>query len=155
MTEIEAIRECEAIRHDDYRDRRIAELEAALRRAIACIEHMRPMVMWDGIEGDQDDGDVAVTLMMLSEALKPEEEGTMWRNADRDWPDLGVQVVGISRSEGYEDLAFWTRTDDGWYVSDKNGSLGNRDAVTKERSRGPSVWCHAPKIDKAERLGRV
>lgn len=76
------------------------------------------------------------------------EETAMWRNADRDWPDLGVQVVGISRSEGYEDLAFWTRTDDGWYVSDKNGSLGNRDAVTKERSRGPSVWCHAPKIDK-------
>ena len=52
--------------------KRIADLEAALRLAIACIEHMRPMVMYDGIEGDQDDGDVAVTLLMLSEALKQE-----------------------------------------------------------------------------------
>jgi hypothetical protein len=75
----------------------------------------------------------------------------MWRDTDRDWPDIGVQVVGVISSGGYEDLAWWTRTDDGWYFSDKKGSLGNRDAMTKEASTGPSVWCHAPKIDKAER----
>jgi hypothetical protein len=75
----------------------------------------------------------------------------MWRNADRDWPDLGVQVIGIISRDGYGDLAWWTRTDDGWYVSDKNGSLGHRDAMTRDASGGPSVWCHAPKIGKAER----
>lgn len=49
---------------------RISELEVALRRGIACIESMRPMVMWDGIEGDQDDGEVSVTLMLMNDALK-------------------------------------------------------------------------------------
>ena len=35
MTESEAIKECERIRHDDPRDARIAELEAALRSLVA------------------------------------------------------------------------------------------------------------------------
>jgi hypothetical protein len=50
--------------------RRIAELEVAVRRGIACIERLRHMVMWDGIEGDHDDGEVAVTLMLIREAVE-------------------------------------------------------------------------------------
>lgn len=49
--------------------RRIAELEAALRRGIDCIERILPMVMWDGIEGENDDGETSVTLMLMRETL--------------------------------------------------------------------------------------
>jgi len=75
----------------------------------------------------------------------------MWRDTDREWPDIGVQVVGIIRQHGYDDVAWWTRTEDGWYVSQSRGSVGHQDAITKDDSTGPHVWCHAPKIDKAER----
>ena len=70
----------------------------------------------------------------------------MWLNPRRDLPDIGAQVVGILvREDGYDAIAWWTRTDDGWYVSDNRGNMGHRDAMTKEASDGPDWWQHPPR----------
>lgn len=69
----------------------------------------------------------------------------MWRETDREWPAWDDQVVGVVvRDGGFDELGWWTRTSDGWYVSDTRGNLGNRDAMRKEDSKGPHLWCHAP-----------
>ena len=71
----------------------------------------------------------------------------MWKDERRDWPDYGVQVVGLLADPlGFDTVAWWTRTKDGWYVSDTRGNLGHRDAMTAADSKGPHQWCHAPKI---------
>jgi hypothetical protein len=54
----------------DPRDARIADLEAHIRRSIACIEGLTPYVMWDGIDGEDEQAKVEVTLTLLREALK-------------------------------------------------------------------------------------
>ena len=70
----------------------------------------------------------------------------MWMDERREWPRTNVQVVGIvTRDDGHDEVAWWTRTDDGWYVSDMRGTVGHRDAMTAEQSRGPHWWQHAPK----------
>jgi len=73
-------------------------------------------------------------------------EASVWRSTDRDWPAQNEQVVGlIERDGGFDEIAWWTRTDDGWYVSDTRGTVGHRDAMTAEQSRGPHWWQHAPR----------
>lgn len=68
----------------------------------------------------------------------------MFRNPEREWPSIDEQVIGILFVEGgFDELAWWTRTNDGWYVSDTFGNLGHRDAMTKEESKGPHLWTHA------------
>lgn len=67
----------------------------------------------------------------------------MWRNTARDWPALNEQVIGIVRGGN---VSWWTRTDDGWYVSDVQGKVGHRDAMRATESKGPCVWTHAPKL---------
>ena len=49
---------------------RIAELEAHVRRSIACIESLTPYVMWDGVDGEDEQAKVDVTLAMLREAVR-------------------------------------------------------------------------------------
>ena len=70
----------------------------------------------------------------------------MFRTESTDWPDLNVQVIGILEDPegGFDELAWWTRTDDGWYASDTRGNLGHRDTMRKEDSKGPTLWMHAP-----------
>lgn len=69
----------------------------------------------------------------------------MWLSPDRDLPALEVQVVGIVAVEdGFDVVAWWTRTTDGWYVSDTLGNLGHRDAMTAAESVGPTWWQHPP-----------
>ena len=62
----------------------------------------------------------------------------MWHSRNRDLPEMDVQVIGID-DDG--DVSLWTRTSDGWYVSDKRSWVGHRDV------RGPAVWTHIPKTD--------
>lgn len=52
------------------KDDRIAELEAHVRRSIACIESMQPYVMWDGVDGEDEQTKVKTTLAMLRGAVK-------------------------------------------------------------------------------------
>lgn len=54
-------------------------------------------------------------------------------------PALDVQVIGIDQ-EG-NSIAWWTRKDDSWWVSNVRGELGNRDDA------GPSWWLFPPKMD--------
>jgi hypothetical protein len=69
----------------------------------------------------------------------------MWNDERREWPAVGVQVAGvIYRDGGFDELAWWTRTADGWYVSETRGNLGHRDAMTADESKGPDIWCHVP-----------
>jgi hypothetical protein len=49
---------------------RIEQLEAHVRRAIACIEQLTPYVMWDGLDGEDEQAKVEVTLSLLREAVK-------------------------------------------------------------------------------------
>lgn len=66
-------------------------------------------------------------------------------SGEKHWPELNVQVIGIYESEdGFDILAWCTRTDDGWYASDTRGNLGHRDTMRKEDSKGPTLWMHAP-----------
>jgi hypothetical protein len=65
----------------------------------------------------------------------------MWTSVRRDLPWLDEQVVGLA-ADGC--LGWWTRTTDGWYVSEKRGQIGHRDAMTVARSRGPEWWTVAP-----------
>lgn len=67
----------------------------------------------------------------------------MWQAPEQFMPAIGQQVVGVCNGE----VAWWTRTDDGWYVSDHRDNLGHRDAMTPEQSRGPDVWAHTPMTD--------
>lgn len=70
----------------------------------------------------------------------------MWRREQTDWPAIDEQVIGIiERPDQFDEVAWWTRTTDGWYVSECRGNLGHRDAATRSESRGPDLWCHAPK----------
>lgn len=46
---------------------RIADLEAHVRRSIACIESMQPYVMWDG---EDEQAKVETTLTLLRGALE-------------------------------------------------------------------------------------
>jgi hypothetical protein len=48
---------------------RIAELEAHIRRSVACIESLTPYVMWDGVDGEDEQAKVQVTVQMLREAV--------------------------------------------------------------------------------------
>ncbi len=73
----------------------------------------------------------------------------MWQPQSKILPALNQQVVGVSfRDGGFDELAWWTRTDDGWFISDVRGNIGNRDAFRKEQSKGPDFgpdfWQHAP-----------
>ena len=66
----------------------------------------------------------------------------VWQLSDA-MPAINVQVVGIEPGK-HAGVAWWTRTHDGWYVSQAQGTLGNRDASRVENSRGPAFWTHAP-----------
>lgn len=69
----------------------------------------------------------------------------MWEIETRSWPAEGNQVIGvIQRDDGHDEVAWWTRTADGWYVSDRRGNLGSRDAMTAQKSKGPHYWIGAP-----------
>lgn len=69
----------------------------------------------------------------------------MWRSGATDWPSLGQTVIGImEREDGFDEVSWWTRTEDGWYVSDVRGNLGHRDAFRPAESEGPTWWSHAP-----------
>lgn len=69
----------------------------------------------------------------------------MWNCTDRIWPDIDTQVIGIVRRDGFDEVAWWTRTNDGWYVSETSGNVGHRDAMCRDDSKGPHQWCHAPR----------
>lgn len=70
----------------------------------------------------------------------------MWRNEATDWPAINEQVIGVVRRDGgYDEVAWWTRTIDGWYVSEYRGNRGHRDAATTSESKGPDAWIHAPR----------
>ncbi len=69
----------------------------------------------------------------------------MWTTPEHTLPALDEQVIGISADIYGGEVAWWTRTTDGWYVSEKRGQVGHRDAMTKERSKGPDLWTHAPR----------
>ena len=62
----------------------------------------------------------------------------MWHTQKRDLPALDTQVIGID-DDG--DVALWTRTEDGWYVSERRSNVGHRD------DRGPALWTHIPKLE--------
>ena len=47
--------------------------EVALRRAIALIERLLPYVMWDGLDGEEDEARAHITLQLLREALQQEK----------------------------------------------------------------------------------
>lgn len=49
---------------------RIAALEAHVRRSIACIESLQPYVMWDGVDGEDEQTKVETTLTLLRGAVK-------------------------------------------------------------------------------------
>jgi hypothetical protein len=69
----------------------------------------------------------------------------MWLCEKKQWPAIGQQVVGVVERDGrFDEVAWWTRTVDGWYVSDTRGNLGNRDAMTAASSKGPHWWHPAP-----------
>ena len=69
----------------------------------------------------------------------------MWRRHPCETPEIGEQVVGfISRRDGLDEIAWWTLTQDGWYVTNTLGNLGHRDAMTREDSQGPDAWTHRP-----------
>lgn len=70
----------------------------------------------------------------------------MFRPTANEWPAQDEQVIGIVlRDGGADEVAWWTRTSDGWYVSDTFGNLGHRDAFTKDDSQGPDLWTSAHK----------
>lgn len=61
----------------------------------------------------------------------------MWQLSARDWPAIDEAVIGID-SRG--DLAWWTRTADGWYrSSNPERGVGHRD------QQGPTWWYYAPR----------
>ncbi len=51
------------------KDERIAELEVAVRRAVWCIEWMMPRVMWDEMDGDDDQNRISIYLDMVKDVL--------------------------------------------------------------------------------------
>jgi hypothetical protein len=53
----------------DEKDRRIAALEVAVRRGISQIERLLHYVMWDGLDGKQDEAHAHVTLELMREAV--------------------------------------------------------------------------------------
>lgn len=70
----------------------------------------------------------------------------MWRSGQRDWPNVNTQVIGVvERVDGNDEVAWWTRTEDGWYVSNTKGNRGQLGADEKTRSQGPDWWQHAPR----------
>lgn len=71
----------------------------------------------------------------------------MWWTQSRMLPAEGEQVIGVKDDE----VQFWTRTNDGWYVSDSLGQVGHRDAWGPEGSRGPDLWTHHPKLAEARK----
>jgi hypothetical protein len=74
--------------------------------------------------------------------MMEERKPSGWMAPEWLMPALGQQVVGVCNGE----LAWWTRTDDGWYVSDHYANLGHRDAMTPDKSLGPDLWAEAPTI---------
>lgn len=67
----------------------------------------------------------------------------MWWTQTRLLPAVNEQVVGVADDE----VAWWTRTDDGWYVSDKRMNIGHRD------DRGPTYWAGSPRQESAPQSG--
>lgn len=72
------------------------------------------------------------------------DEVGMWRRTRLTCPALGERVIGFLSKDG--EVAWWTRTHDGWYVSASRHFIGHRDAPTKASSSGPDFWAHAPLI---------
>lgn len=68
----------------------------------------------------------------------------MWTTQSRLLPALDEQVIGIDAVDG-DTVSWWTRTEDGWYVSTSRGNIGHRDSMRAENSVGPSLWTHAPR----------
>lgn len=59
---------------------RVMRLTAEVRRGIACIENFVPYVQWDGIDWEEQQTRVSVTLELMREAVekcgpRKEEEG--------------------------------------------------------------------------------
>jgi hypothetical protein len=50
-------------------------------------------------------------------------------------------VLGV---DSEDEVGYWTRTTDGWYLSDKRSNVGHRDV------RGPGLWTYMPTPIKAE-----
>ena len=73
----------------------------------------------------------------------------MWFTQFHTLPALNEQVIGLLAVDGgWDELAWWTRTADGWYASDNRGNLGRRDTMRKEDSKGPTIWTHAPSVNE-------